>query len=161
MAASYIKIYDDGTRSPSRHPGLRTTPVEGISRELDADELADHGYYMVIDAQPPSYNPETERLKLMPIPYWNIVGKRIVQTYKVVPRPLSTPQYVAKSVIVRRLDSVGKLEAAKGALETLTLLQRTMWEAHPSLWSEDPETLAFLRAIGADPAVILAPGEAR
>lgn len=65
---------------------------------------------------------------------------------------------VPKSVIVARLQAAGKLAAARAALDA-DLYARERWYApdRPSIYADDPEALALLASIGADPAVILAP----
>jgi hypothetical protein len=64
---------------------------------------------------------------------------------------------IPKSVIVQRLIDAGKIEAADTALES-DKAAKARWNAadHPAIWSDDPEALALLQAIGADPAVIMA-----
>ena len=81
-------------------------------------------------------------------------------------QPVKPPEpeqrrYVPKSLIVRRLDAAGLLEAANAGLPQLPLIQQRLWDAHTDIWSEDPDTRAFLTAIGADPDAILAPGPPR
>lgn len=63
-----------------------------------------------------------------------------------------------KSTIVDRLHAAGKLAAAKAAIDS-NLYVRERWYApdKPAVYADDPETLGLLAAIGADPAVILAP----
>ena len=65
---------------------------------------------------------------------------------------------VRKSLIVERLQAAGKLAAAKTALDG-NLYARERWYApdQPAVYADDPEALALLKAIGADPEAILAP----
>lgn len=65
---------------------------------------------------------------------------------------------VRKSTIVVRLQVAGKLTAASAALDA-DLYARERWYApdKPAVYADDPEALALLSAIGADPAVIMAP----
>jgi hypothetical protein len=74
-------------------------------------------------------------------------------------RAANVPPYhrVAKSTIVRRLQEAGKLAEASAALNA-DLYARERWYApdRPAVNADDPEALALLQAIGADPAVILA-----
>lgn len=64
---------------------------------------------------------------------------------------------VPKGVIVERLIAAGKIEAARAALATLSVADQERWNAKPAVYADDARALALLRAIGADPAVILAP----
>jgi hypothetical protein len=64
---------------------------------------------------------------------------------------------VLKSVMVDRLHAAGLLEAARTALDGASLYDRERWNTRDSVYSDDPTTIALLTAIGADPAVILAP----
>lgn len=66
-------------------------------------------------------------------------------------------RYVPKYTILRRLQDADKLAAAFAAFDQLDRGRRELWHAAQDIWSEDPDTLALLRAIGADPDVILAP----
>jgi len=65
---------------------------------------------------------------------------------------------VRKSLIIERLQAAGKLAAAKTALDG-NLYTRERWYApdQPAIYGDDPEALALLKAIGADPEAILAP----
>lgn len=67
------------------------------------------------------------------------------------------PRLVPKSLIVSRLHAAGLLAAASEALNA-DLYRRERWYASdkPAIYADDPEALALLQAIGADPAVILA-----
>ena len=64
---------------------------------------------------------------------------------------------VRKSVIIRRLQEAGQLAAAAQALGA-DLYTRERWYSpdQPSIYNDAAEALALLRAIGADPAIILA-----
>jgi hypothetical protein len=61
---------------------------------------------------------------------------------------------VAKSTIIARLTDA-ELDAA---LSVMTTRQKERWRApdHPAVDAADPELLAVLDAIGADPSVVLA-----
>ena len=65
---------------------------------------------------------------------------------------------VPKSLIVQRLIDAGKIAAANAALEA-DPAKKARWYAadHPAIHADDPEAIAFLQAIGADPVAILAP----
>ncbi len=58
--------------------------------------------------------------------------------------------------IVRRLEDAGLIDAADAALDAQPLLFRRFYTAG-SLPNDDPDAVAFLQAIGADPLEILAP----
>ncbi len=59
---------------------------------------------------------------------------------------------------MERLNAAGKLQAARVALDS-NLYARERWYApdKPHVYADDEETLALLKAIGADPETILAP----
>jgi hypothetical protein len=61
---------------------------------------------------------------------------------------------VSKLVIVDRLEAAGLGAVADAALTGAT---RRRWEAATSIYADDPNMIAFLTAIGADPDAILAP----
>ncbi len=72
---------------------------------------------------------------------------------------------VPQLVVVRRLIAAGKLrdalaalqlDAAAGKLTDAELALRESWRAASAINNDDPDALALLAAIGADPAVILA-----
>lgn len=64
---------------------------------------------------------------------------------------------VAKSVIVSRLIEAGKIEAAYAALNANpSAWARWVASDRPAINHDDPDAIALLVAIGADPAVILA-----
>lgn len=62
---------------------------------------------------------------------------------------------VSKSVILARLTD----QQLDAALAAMTNRQRERWRSpdHPAIYADDPEAVALLKAIGADPATILAP----
>ena len=68
------------------------------------------------------------------------------------PRPM-----VRKSVVQDRLIEIGKIDAAYEAL-TSNPASFARWFApdRPEVYCDDPDAIQLLRAIGADPAVILA-----
>lgn len=63
---------------------------------------------------------------------------------------------VASSAIVDRLQEAGKLEAARAALDAGDLYTRERWNSRTAIYADDPDALALLAAIGADPETILA-----
>lgn len=65
---------------------------------------------------------------------------------------------IPKSVIVSRLIEAGKIGAAKAALDANpAAFARWFASDRPAINHDDPDALALLNAIGADPDVILAP----
>jgi hypothetical protein len=62
------------------------------------------------------------------------------------------------AVIVDRLQAAGKLEAARAALDAADLYVQERWNARNAIYADDATAISFLRAIGADPDAILAPG---
>lgn len=68
------------------------------------------------------------------------------------------PRLVLKSVIISRLIAVGKIDAAKAALESRAASFARWWAPdRPAINHDDPDALALLTAIGADASEILAP----
>lgn len=74
-------------------------------------------------------------------------------TPTVAPEPIQT---VSTYRMVKRLEEAGKLEEANAALET-NLSAKARFYTIGSIKVNDPETLAMLDYIGADPKVIMAP----
>lgn len=62
---------------------------------------------------------------------------------------------VATRVIVDRLQAVGKLAAARAALDTADLYLRERWNTRAAIYADDADARALL---GADADAILAPG---
>lgn len=78
------------------------------------------------------------------------------------PAPTPTPGEparirVRKSLIIDRLNATGKLQAANVALNA-DLYTRERWYAPdvPFVYADAPEAVELVKAIGADPAIILA-----
>ena len=80
--------------------------------------------------------------------------------------PAAARYLVPRLLILDRLTTAGKLRAALNALKldapvlTMTdadLRLRERWLAATAIYSDDPEAIALIRGVGADPAVILAP----
>lgn len=74
------------------------------------------------------------------------------------PTPPAEPErrLVAKRVIIDRLHAAGLLEIARKTLDAAPLYTRERWNSRDAVFADDPETIAFLRLIGADPDTILA-----
>jgi len=64
--------------------------------------------------------------------------------------------FVPKLVIVERLEAAGKLAQAVAALEGSSLAVQQRWAAAVEIHNDDPDALALLIAIAADPEAILA-----
>ena len=65
---------------------------------------------------------------------------------------------VLKSTVVARLIAADKIDAAFSALNANKgAFARWFSPDHPAIYADDPEALALLAAIQADPAVIMAP----
>lgn len=75
------------------------------------------------------------------------------------PPPTSprSPRVVPRTVIIDRLFAAGKLDAARAALDVAPLYTQERWNARSAIRADDPDAVALLRAIGADPDVIMAP----
>jgi hypothetical protein len=71
--------------------------------------------------------------------------------------PATPPRTVRKSVIVTRLIAANKITAAVQAIMAKPdLFARWTAADRPEVRADDADTIAFLQAIGADPAAILA-----
>lgn len=66
---------------------------------------------------------------------------------------------VPKLLVVDRLIAAGKLSDAVAALAASSLAIQQRWAAASQIYSDDPDALALLAAIGADPETILAAGD--
>lgn len=64
---------------------------------------------------------------------------------------------VLRGTIVDRLIAAGLDVAAEAALTAAGGSVRRRWESRWWVWSDDPDAVAILTAIGATPAAILAP----
>lgn len=69
---------------------------------------------------------------------------------------ITARRLVSKSIIVDRLQLAGKLGDARAALDAAPLVLRERWNAISGVYADDADTIALLKAIGADPTVILA-----
>ncbi len=72
------------------------------------------------------------------------------------PDPAPTSWRVSTYRIVRRLEDFGLIDAADQALTASPTLFRRFYTAG-SIQHDDPDAVAFLTAIGADPEVVMAP----
>lgn len=70
---------------------------------------------------------------------------------------LKAKRLVSKAAIVDRLIEAGLLAAARKALDAQPLEVQERWNARTAIYADDETALALLKAIGADPVVILAP----
>jgi hypothetical protein len=99
-------------------------------------------------------------------PLVEVVVRQYGSQYDVEPEPGPEPEpepeqpptawRVSTYRIVRRLEAAGLINAADAALAAQPVLFRRFYTAG-SLPHDDPDALAFLEAIGADPIAILAP----
>lgn len=65
---------------------------------------------------------------------------------------------VRKSVVQARLIDAGLMDAAKLALDSNSAyFARWFAPDHPEVYADDPDAIALLQAIGADPKSIMAP----
>lgn len=87
---------------------------------------------------------------------WDNDGYRIAPYSWTVADPAPVRRLVAKADIVDRLQAAGKLDAARVALDAADLYTRERWNVRNGIYADDPTALALLKAIGADPAVIMA-----
>jgi hypothetical protein len=74
-------------------------------------------------------------------------------------RAANVPPYhlVPTRLIVDRLQTAGKLTAARAALDAAGLYLRERWNSRLSIFADDADARAMLTAIGANPDAILAP----
>jgi hypothetical protein len=71
--------------------------------------------------------------------------------------PPSPPRLVAKRLIIDRLQTAGKLAAARSALNAQDIYTQERWNVRSEIYADDETARALLLAIGADPDAILAP----
>lgn len=64
---------------------------------------------------------------------------------------------VDRRIIIERLAKAGLLDYAEAALLAAPAVVRWRWNTTDAVYADDPDTLTFLKAIGADPEAILAP----
>jgi hypothetical protein len=71
------------------------------------------------------------------------------------PEPVTVRRLVPKSLIISRLTD----EQLDAALAAMTNRQKERWRApdKPAIYADDPEAVALIEAIGADPEVVMAP----
>lgn len=85
---------------------------------------------------------------------WSFDDYRIVAKQKEFPDPEPERRMVLKSDIIARLTD----EQLDAAIGMMTTRQQERWRmpGHPSVFADDPEVVGLVKAIGADPAVVLA-----
>lgn len=146
-------------------PSTNTVVYDGVARTVDMDLPIFHalqwygtsGELEVLGELNIAIDSETELSQIV-----NVTEVISAWTAAAPPPPPPPPRrMVPKSTIVTRLNTAGKLSAASSALNA-DLYTRERWYApdKPALYFDDPEALALLQAIGADPAVIMAEGDA-
>ena len=89
-------------------------------------------------------------------PTWVRDGVTFAEIY--ARRAEEPKRMVLKSVVISRLIEAGKIGAAKAALDANpAAFARWFASDHPAVNHDDPDAIALLKAIGADPDAILAP----
>lgn len=84
---------------------------------------------------------------------WWVDGQTVTVVLPEPPR-----RKIAKSLVQQRLIDAGKIDAAHAALwSNKASFARWFAPDHPEVYADDPDALALLAAIGADPDVIMAP----
>lgn len=87
---------------------------------------------------------------------WQVLLNSGVSVQAYAP-PTPPRRLVKKSVIIQRLIAADLIGAARTALDADTSAYARWWAPDkPEIYFDDPDALALLQAIGADPAVILA-----
>lgn len=102
----------------------------------------------------------------VPAPTADSVIELVVRQYggqfDIEPEPEPDPEQpqiawrVSTYRIVRRLEAAGLIEAADAALDAQPVLFRRFYTAG-TIPHDDPDAIAFLQGIGADPVIVLAP----
>ena len=139
----------------SRGDILRLGGEAAFAEAVAAFAAAIEAHRYTIDVPAPTADPVIER-----------VVRQYGGQYDVEPEPDPEPEpgpevpptawRVSTYRIVRRLEEAGLVEAADAALDAQPVLFRRFYTAG-SLPNDDPDAVAFLQAIGADPLEILAP----
>lgn len=93
---------------------------------------------------------------------WEIHEGRVVVSAEKLAAIVSSiePRLVPKRLIIDRLHDVGKLEPALAALGAQDAYTQQRWASRDAIYYNDDTLVRALKAIGADPAAILAPPEA-
>lgn len=85
----------------------------------------------------------------------NETMKIVAETYT-VPDPPIERRKIARALLVDRLQTAGKLAAARAALDAADLYTRERWNSREAVYVDDPAVVGLLNAIGADVNAILA-----
>ena len=65
---------------------------------------------------------------------------------------------ISKALVHQRLIEAGKMEAAKAALDSNAIaFARWFAPGYDEVFADDPDAVALLKAIGADPDAVMAP----
>lgn len=89
-------------------------------------------------------------------PSYPLINGVVTESFDVRDVAVERPM-VRKSTVQDRLIAAGKLEAAYAVLTSNPIyFARWFVSDHPEVYCDDPDALALLHAIGADPNVILA-----
>ncbi|TGT36208.1 hypothetical protein [Mesorhizobium sp. M8A.F.Ca.ET.165.01.1.1] len=72
--------------------------------------------------------------------------------------PIVEREKVRKSIVMQRLIDLNKMDQAYAMLAAQPkFFARWFAPDHPEVFADDPDAMAFVSALGLDPAVILAP----
>jgi hypothetical protein len=90
------------------------------------------------------------------LPSYEVIADKVVETYQTedIPVPPVLPAQIEKATILSRLTD----EQLEQAISLMTVRQQERWRmpGYPMINVDDPELLAMLQAVGADPEVVLA-----
>ena len=104
---------------------------------------------------PGKFEVEEDLLMVMGAPVgWENGKYRLVAKDRVSPDPEPSRRMIDKAVIVERLTDA-QLEKA---LSLMSTRQKERWRmpGYPAVYADDPEVVGLVKAIGSDPAVVLA-----
>jgi len=123
--------------------GASTTEVYS-SKKMAAVTIDDADFVAFANGKPPAYTAIDSMDSLI----------EVLRLYNVPPY-----HRVFKSTVISRLSDVQLASAsdAFGQLSNMRLRERWYAPDQPSVNADDPDTLNFLAAIGADPKIVLAP----
>lgn len=153
--SKYLKQTDGKFRVRS-HPGWRIDDNGSASRLLNDEELAEHGFYLIVDERP-SYDSDTQELTEAPPDEWPIEDGKAIKQYVVVDLSAETIHRRFSDKVDRErdrrlvtlLDEVtgrqhSPQEAEKaiidGAREATRLLNKKV--RHADSWSDEDESRA-------------------
>ena len=139
----------------SRADVLRLGGEQAFASAVAAYAAAIDAHRFTIDVPAPTADPLIE-----------LVVRQYGSQYDIEPDPGPDPDpepeqpptnwRVSTYRIVRRLEAAGLIEAADAALDAQPVLFRRFYTAG-TIPHDDPDAIAFLQGIGADPIAVLAP----